>query len=58
MDVLVAFTRLVRPLFRKVGGNRLSAKTLAELHDRPLPRLISGKLRLPEAQDQLEGVAG
>ncbi|MBE7424443.1 MAG: restriction endonuclease subunit S [Ideonella sp.] len=52
-----AFTRVVRPLLRRVGENRLTAKALAELRDSLLPRLVSGKLRLPEAQEQLEGAA-
>ena len=33
------------------------AKTLAELRDTLLPRLISGKLRIPEAEKMLETVA-
>jgi type I restriction enzyme, S subunit len=49
-----AFTQIVRPLLKKVGENRLVAKTLTDLRDTLLPRLISGKLRLPEAQSQLE----
>jgi type I restriction enzyme S subunit len=45
-----AFTQVARPLLSKVGENRLFARSLAELRDTLLPRLISGKLRLPEAQ--------
>lgn len=53
-DISNAFSQVVRPLLSKVGENRLLAKTLAKLRDALLPRLISGKLRLPEAQAQLE----
>ena len=49
-----AFASLARPILAKVVSQRRSAKTLADLRDVLLPRLISGKLRLPEAQAQLE----
>jgi type I restriction enzyme S subunit len=52
--VCSAFTDAVRPLLRKVGDARLQAKQLADIRDTLLPRLISGKLRLPEAQEQVE----
>ena len=47
---LDAFTLVVRPMFERVGLNRLQAQTLATLRDTLLPRLISGQLRLPEAE--------
>lgn len=49
-----AFTDAVRPLLRRAGENRWSARNLVDLRDTLLPRLISGKLRLPEAQEKLE----
>lgn len=52
--VAEAFASLVEPMHGKVMANRLRAQNLAELRDALLPRLISGKLRLPEAQAQLE----
>ena len=48
-----AFTSVVRPVFERVGRNRLQGQTLATLRDTLLPRLISGQLRLPEAEAQL-----
>lgn len=48
-QTLDAFTRIVRPLFERVGRNRLQAETLATLRDTLLPRLISGQLRMPDA---------
>lgn len=45
-----AFTDVVRPLLKQVAANRVRTSTLAELRDTLLPRLISGKLRLPEAE--------
>lgn len=47
---LKAFTESVRPLFERVHANRLQAQTLTQLRDTLLPRLISGQLRLLEAQ--------
>ena len=47
---LDAFTLEVRPMFERVGLNRLQAQTLATLRDTLFPRLISGQLRLPEAE--------
>ncbi|MGN6315885.1 restriction endonuclease subunit S [Trinickia sp.] len=52
-SVSEAFTLVVRPLLRKVGENRLLSKTLAGLRDSLLPRLLSGKLRLPEMEARL-----
>lgn len=52
--VCAAFTDIVRPLLRSVGESRLQAKQLADIRDTLLPRLISGKLRVPEAEEQVE----
>lgn len=49
-----AFEAVVRPLWTRIHANRQQALNLTELRDTLLPRLISGKLRLPEAQAQLE----
>jgi type I restriction enzyme S subunit len=35
-------------------NNEIQAQTLATLRDTLLPRLISGQLRLPEAESQIE----
>jgi type I restriction enzyme S subunit len=42
------------PLHQRVKQNELQAQTLSTLRDTLLPRLISGQLRLPEAQAALE----
>lgn len=55
-EVLEAFDQLVGPLREAMRTNGLRADTLMQLRDSLLPRLISGKLRLPEAQAQLEEV--
>jgi len=48
--VLAAFANVARPMFERVHENRQQAQTLATLRDTLLPRLISGQLRLPEAE--------
>lgn len=52
-----AFASLVRPIFRKIKSNALEAETLAKVRDTLLPRLISGKLRLTDAQALTEDAA-
>ncbi len=41
-------------LYVKLQENTLQAQTLVTLRDTLLPRLISGRLRLPEAKTQIE----
>jgi type I restriction enzyme S subunit len=49
-----AFHEVAAALFQRLVENETQAKTLATLRDTLLPRLISGQLRLPEAQTQVE----
>lgn len=51
------FTEVVQPLFQKIKNNQRSIETLSELRDTLLPRLISGKLRISEAEKLVEAVA-
>lgn len=53
-SVIERFDCIVNGLFERVKANRITGKTLADLRDHLLPRLISGQLRLPEAQEQVE----
>lgn len=53
-SVMTAFAAVAHPLLNSVAENARRAQTLADLRDTLLPRLISGKLRLPEAQEQME----
>ncbi|SEA70232.1 restriction endonuclease subunit S [Acidovorax soli] len=57
-DVARAFEAVVKPIFQKVFANREQAQTLSTLRDTLLPRLISGQLRLPEAQAASEAALG
>lgn len=52
--VLSAFTDATLPMFDRLNENRQQAQTLATLRDTLLPRLISGALRLPEAEAMIE----
>jgi type I restriction enzyme, S subunit len=53
LAVQLAFDRIVAPLWSRIHENQAQAQTLATLRDTLLPRLISGQLRLPEAEEQL-----
>ncbi|MDO8778349.1 MAG: restriction endonuclease subunit S [Burkholderiaceae bacterium] len=54
-DALKAiFDERVAPLWAKIHENQAQAQTLVTLRDTLLPRLISGQLRLPEAEALLE----
>jgi type I restriction enzyme S subunit len=48
--VLKEFDEVALPLRERFSANQTQAQTLAALRDTLLPRLISGQLRLPEAQ--------
>lgn len=45
---------MLEPLQSRIAANDEQAMSLAELRDALLPRLISGKLRLPEARHRIE----
>ncbi|WP_313285469.1 restriction endonuclease subunit S [Stutzerimonas kunmingensis] len=49
-EVAIAFGEAIAPLFNSVRHNHEQAQTLTQLRDTLLPRLISGQLRLPEAE--------
>jgi type I restriction enzyme S subunit len=51
-EVLKAFAETIRPMVDRAHLTQI--QELATLRDTLLPRLISGQLRLPEAQSQLE----
>lgn len=53
-EVVAVFQSQVGGLFGKLKNTEQQAQTLAALRDTLLPRLISGQLRLPEAQAAAE----
>jgi type I restriction enzyme S subunit len=48
--VLVRFSQAVGPILAKVAQNERESRTLAALRDALLPKLISGELRVPDAE--------
>lgn len=56
-DVITAFDLCVEPVMLRIRENLLQAQTLATLRETLLPRLISGQLRLPDAQTLIESAA-
>ncbi len=51
LDVFESFAQI---LYARIYSNITQANALSSLRDTLLPRLISGQLRLPEAQEQIE----
>lgn len=56
-DIAETFDNVVRPVIGRIHANIAAAKTLTQLRDTLLPRLISGNLRLPDAEALIEEVA-
>lgn len=54
IDVIKIFDREVQPLVGRVEGLLLQAKSLKTLRDTLLPKLISGELRIKDAQAAVE----
>jgi len=53
--VLNAFEDVVGPLENRITLNHSHASSLGAIRDQLLPRLVSGNLSLPDAQERLEG---
>lgn len=53
-DELAAFDKAARPMFERISINHEHSRTLAALRDALLPRLVSGELRVPEAESAVE----
>jgi type I restriction enzyme S subunit len=51
-----AFESLIGALADRINMNSVTSRTLTDLRDTLLPRLISGKLRVPEAEKLVEAV--
>lgn len=52
--VLNAFDEISSPLFERMRTSDLESKTLRDLRDTLLPKLICGEIRIPDAQKFLE----
>ncbi len=53
-NVLSVFDEKVEPLFQKIQANSLENDFLTSLRDTFLPKLISGELRVPDAEKLIE----
>lgn len=51
------FDAAVQPIFRKLKCLAHESRTLADLRDALLPKLISGELRVPEAEELVEAAS-
>jgi type I restriction enzyme S subunit len=58
VDVLAKVGALLEPVVNRQVANELESRILAELRDTLLPKLISGELRVPEAEDAVGPAAG
>lgn len=52
-QVAALYTQAIAPMLERMKANVFHAQTLATLRDTLLPRLISGQLRLPQAEAEL-----
>lgn len=57
IELTQEFRNVVDPLVRRIRLNEIQSETLTTLRDTLLPRLISGQLRMPEAEAALEEVS-
>jgi type I restriction enzyme S subunit len=48
---LTRFDELTEPLFHRIDSNRVESRTLAVLRDTLLPKLMSGELRVRDAEN-------
>jgi type I restriction enzyme S subunit len=55
-DLLDCFSRSVSPLFAAAEERKQSSKLLCQVRDALLPKLISGEIRIPDAEKLLEEV--
>ena len=53
-DVIDSFTKLVRPLYAVFDNNEIQNRTLASIRDTLLPKLLSGEIRVKDAEKFVE----
>ena len=57
-EIVEAFERLVHPLDQTIENNENESRTLAQTRDTLLPKLLSGEIRVDEANEILEVTDG
>jgi type I restriction enzyme S subunit len=55
-ELVLRFDEIAKPILARIAANQLTIRKLAALRDTLLPRLIAGKLRVPEAEAMLTAV--
>lgn len=55
-QILERFTTITEPIVATILNNAKRIQSLSSLRDTLLPRLISGQLRLPEAEAEIEAL--
>ena len=55
-EILNCFEAITEPIVARILANSKCIKTLSDLRDTLIPRLISGRLRLSEAEDQVNTI--
>ena len=53
-SIIENFSKLTQPIVYKLENNRDEIATLSELRDTLLPKLISGELKIPDAENLIE----
>jgi len=56
-QALIAYEGLIRPLYDRIVANIKESASLAQTRDLLLPKLMSGEIRLREAENAVEAVA-
>jgi type I restriction enzyme S subunit len=56
-EVIERFSCVAEPVLAKAASNERESQTIAALRDTLLPKLITGELRVPEAERAVQGVA-
>lgn len=56
-DIMVHFSRLIAPVVDRWEANKREAQTLAQTRDLLLPKLMSGEIRLRDAEKVVEAAA-
>jgi type I restriction enzyme S subunit len=54
--LIECFSAIVRPLLSRIAAGQKETSILATIRDALLPRLLSGEVRVEEAEEQIEGV--
>jgi type I restriction enzyme S subunit len=53
-EIMRDFTGIIYPMVEKIIGNVLQSKTLVSMRDSLLPKLMSGKIRVPVTEEKVE----